>query len=359
MPVSPIALVRSIVLAPIARFLEQEGVPYEELFEAAKLSPRLIERPNDLFPLAQGFALSEQIARVLGLDDVGLVAASHVAITDFGQLGDIVCGGATLSEALHRLIRGVTAFSTCERLSLHWRGERLLFCHRYAIRPVAGQRHADCYAVVIMIKAVQLALSPEWKPDLILLPERERTRKRQYEAFFKTDIWFENETWAISVPSSRLADPIRKAELRGAPRQVVRSVPPSPARDLIGSLREMISPSLRLATPNIGHAAGLAGVSVSTLQRRLRESGLTYSELVETERLRLSIELLVQEDIKICDVASELGYTEPGNFTRAFRTWTGLTPSQFRTYQLDPDARRSRPLPARGHQKRPWVGRRS
>ena len=151
---SPIALVRSIVLAPIARFLEQEGVPYEELFEAAKLSPRLIERPNDLFPLAQGFDLSEQIARVLGHDDFGLVAASHVAITDFGQLGDIVCGGATLSEALHRLIRGVTAFSTCERLSLHWRGERLLFCHRYAIRPVAGQRHADCYAVVIMIKAV-------------------------------------------------------------------------------------------------------------------------------------------------------------------------------------------------------------
>ena len=339
---SPIALVRSIVLAPIARFLEQEGVPYEELFEAAKLSPRLIERPNDLFPLAQGFALSEQIARVLGHDDFGLVAASHVAITDFGQLGDIVCGGATLSEALHRLIRGITAFNTCERLSLDWRGERLFFCHRYAIRAVPGQRHADCYAVVVMIKAVQLALGSEWKPDLILLPESERARKRQYEAFFKTNIWFENEAWAISIPPSRLTDPIRKSELRGTSRQISRSVPPSPARDLIGSLRDMIRPSLQRAYPDIGHAAALAGVSVSTLQRRLRESGITYSELVETERLRLSIELLAQGEIKICDVASELGYTEPANFIRAFRKWTGLTPSRFRTHQLsaegDPEA---------------------
>ena len=124
---------------------------------------------------------------------------------------------------------------------------------------------------MVMIKAVQLALGSEWKPDLILLPESERGRKRQYEAFFKTNIWFENETWAISVPPSRLMDPIRKAELRGTSRQIARSVPPSPARDLIGSLRDMIRPSLQRAYPDIGHAAALAGVSVSTLQRRLRE----------------------------------------------------------------------------------------
>ena len=121
MAASPIALVRSTVLAPIVRFLDQEGVPYEELFEAAKLSPRLIERPNDLFPLAQSFALADQIASVLGVDDFGLVAASHVEITDFGQLGDIVCRSATLSEALHRLIRGVTAFNTAS--AYHSTGE--------------------------------------------------------------------------------------------------------------------------------------------------------------------------------------------------------------------------------------------
>ena len=98
----------------------------------------------------------------------------------------------------------------------------------------------------------------------------------------------------------------------------------------------MIGPSLRLSYPDIGHAAELAGVSVSTLQGRLRESGITYSDLIEMERLRLAIELLAQEYIKICDVASELGYTEPANFTRAFRSWTGLTPSTFRNHQLGP-----------------------
>ncbi len=334
MAASPIALVRSTVLAPIVRFLDQEGVPYEPIFESAKLSPRLIERPNDLFPLAQGFALSEHIATTLRLDDVGLRAASHVDLEDFGQLGDMLCRAPTLSEALHSLVKGITAFNTGERLSLEWRGARLLFQHRFVVRTAPGQRQADAYSLVVMVKAVQLALGSDWKPELILVPESERARKRQYEAFFKTNVWFENETWAISVSPSRLSDPIRKTVTTGEPRDGARSAPPSPSRDLIGSLRDMIRPSLQRSYPDIGHAAMLAGVSVSTLQRRLRDCGLTYSELVEAERLRLAIELLAEEHIKVCDISSELGYTEPANFIRAFRKWTGLTPSQFRSHQI-------------------------
>ncbi len=326
---SPIALVRATVLAPIVRFLDQERVPYEAFFEASKLSPRLIERPNDLFPLAQGFALSEKIAQALALDDVGLQAASHVEITDFGQLGDLLCGAATLSEALHSLIGGVAVFNSGERLWCDWRSERLWFCHKLIVHPAPGKRHADAYAVVVMIKAVQLALGPDWKPDLIVLPSHEQIRRPQYEAFFETEIAFKNETCAISIPPSQLASPIRRA----GKGQAGATQPVCPADDLAGSLRQMIRPSLRLAYPNIGHAAGLAGVSVSTLQRRLRESGITYSDLVQSERLRLSIELLAREAIQICDIASELGYTEPGNFIRAFRKWTGLTPSQFRAHQ--------------------------
>jgi len=338
MAASPIALVRSAVLMPVAAFLDQERVPYEGLFEAAKLSPQVVERPDDLIPLAQGCALLEKIARATGLEDIGLLAASKINIPTFGQYGDLVCGSATLFEALHRLIGGVTTFNTGERLSLEWRSKHLFLCHKLVMRPTPGKRYGDFYSMAVMVKTVQCALGSEWKPDLILLPAYERVRKRQYEAFFRTNISFENDAWAINIPPSRLADPIRKAERPASsnPPSLAEHLPSTPDDDLIGSLRAMIRPSLRLSYPDLGHAAGLAGISVSTLQRRLREFGLTYSDLVETERLRLSIELLAQEDIKICDVAAELGYTESANFIRAFRKWTGLTPSTFRSHQLGP-----------------------
>ena len=170
MAASPIALVRSTVLAPVVEFLDQERVPYEGLFVAAKLSPRLIERPNDLIPLAQGCALLEKIARATGLEDIGLLAASKIKIPAFGQYGDLVSDMATLCDALHSLIAGINAFSTGERLSLEWRNARLFLCHKLVMRPTPGKRYGDFYSMAVMVKTVQCALGSEWKPDLILLP---------------------------------------------------------------------------------------------------------------------------------------------------------------------------------------------
>lgn len=330
MGASPIALVRSVVLAPVAAFLERERVPCESLFEAVRLSPRLLERPDELILLGQACTLLETVARKRGLDDIGLLAANSIKFNSFGRFGELARDTGTLFESLNLFTSRITAISTSERLFLNWQGERLFFSHKLALRPFPGMRYADAYSLVVMIKAVQQVLGPEWKPDLIVLPEGERLRMKRYEAFFKTNVVFKDDVWAISIPPSRLADPVPAMAPASASQQGEEELPHPSSSDMIRSLGEMIRPSLRLAYPDIGYAARLSGVSVSTFKRRLQKAGLTYSELVETERLRLSIELLAQDGVTISDIASELGYTEPGNFTRAFRTWTGLTPSKFR-----------------------------
>ncbi len=329
----PIALIRSFYLTPVLAYLERERLPYESLLEAVRLSPQLMERPDDLMLLGQGCGLLERIARTNGIEDIGLLAASTIKFESFGWFGDMAGEAETLIDALNLFISRIPVISTGSRLSLNWQGEHLFFSHKLALRPFPGMHYGGAYAVVLMIKAAQLALGPEWKSDLIVLPENERVRKRHHEAFFKTNISFKGDAWAISIPPSRLADPIPKAMPASGTQHRGGSLPSPSSADIMGSLGEMIRPSLRLTYPDIGYAARLAGVSVSTLKRRLSEAGLTYSELVETERLRLSIELLAQDGIQIRDVASELGYTEPGNFTRAFRSWTGLTPSKFRAAQ--------------------------
>lgn len=65
-------------------------------------------------------------------------------------------------------------------------------------------------------------------------------------------------------------------------------------------------------------------------QRRLREQGLTYSQLLEGLRHDLAIYLLRDPNLEASEVSRELGYRDPAIFTRAFRRWTGTTPSEFR-----------------------------
>jgi AraC-like DNA-binding protein len=75
--------------------------------------------------------------------------------------------------------------------------------------------------------------------------------------------------------------------------------------------------------------AKLLGMSVRSLQRRLRERELSYQKLVMEVRKGSAQRLLSQPARNIAEVASALGY-ELSAFNRAFRSWTGMSPSDYR-----------------------------
>jgi AraC-like DNA-binding protein len=68
-----------------------------------------------------------------------------------------------------------------------------------------------------------------------------------------------------------------------------------------------------------------------TLRRRLEDEGTNFKHLLEEAKRRDAIKLLDDQKMDIQHIASLLGYQDPANFTRAFRQWTGQTPSQYRT----------------------------
>jgi AraC-like DNA-binding protein len=71
-------------------------------------------------------------------------------------------------------------------------------------------------------------------------------------------------------------------------------------------------------------------VSTRTLRRHLQMQGVSYQALLEEARRRDALVLLEKPNIEIQKIAELLGYNNPANFTRAFKEWTGRTPSQFR-----------------------------
>ena len=78
----------------------------------------------------------------------------------------------------------------------------------------------------------------------------------------------------------------------------------------------------------LARTSDLMGVSERTLQRRLAELGLTFSRMVDDVRLAQAHKLIRQQK-KLTEIAKELGYADPGSFTRAFERWMGITPKQY------------------------------
>ncbi len=76
-------------------------------------------------------------------------------------------------------------------------------------------------------------------------------------------------------------------------------------------------------------ARGL-GMSRRTLSRRLAEQGLTPARLVEELRQQLATRCLAERAFPLGRITYLLGYSDLSAFTRAFRRWTGRTPSEWR-----------------------------
>jgi AraC-like DNA-binding protein len=72
------------------------------------------------------------------------------------------------------------------------------------------------------------------------------------------------------------------------------------------------------------------GLSARTLHRRLKEQGWTFQALLDAERKEVAFARLHERRLSVGEIAYLLGYAEQSAFLRAFRRWTGNTPTQFR-----------------------------
>lgn len=71
-------------------------------------------------------------------------------------------------------------------------------------------------------------------------------------------------------------------------------------------------------------------VSPRHLRRKLSETCTTYEKLLDEVRMELAIKLIQENRLNLGRVAFELGFLDPSSLTRAFRRWTGMSPTAFR-----------------------------
>lgn len=102
-----------------------------------------------------------------------------------------------------------------------------------------------------------------------------------------------------------------------------------PGEDIVPRVRA----SLSLGTQGYPDLEGVASrlcMSSRTLKRKLQQAGTQFRELLDEARYRDARQLMSNAELDLQQVALALGFTDPACFTRAFRRWSGETPSAYR-----------------------------
>lgn len=116
--------------------------------------------------------------------------------------------------------------------------------------------------------------------------------------------------------------------LKSAP---YRLIVPSYDQEQIGDrVLALFGDDLSQRLPSAVQVASQLGMSVSTLRRQLLEEGTSYQRLKDECKRATAVRYLASTDLTFVEVSQLLGFDEISAFYRAFRRWTGVTPSEYR-----------------------------
>jgi AraC-like DNA-binding protein len=66
------------------------------------------------------------------------------------------------------------------------------------------------------------------------------------------------------------------------------------------------------------------------LQRRLAEEDTSFATIVDEVRLEVAKQALADPTNSLAEIAFLVGFEEQSSFSRAFKRWTGMSPSEHR-----------------------------
>jgi AraC-like DNA-binding protein len=204
--------------------------------------------------------------------------------------------------------------------------------HRVPLDP-QGTRYEDWNEIWVLIAIVRAFAGAAWYPKEIAFRSNVAFGRFALEQFPNTHFLVGQEAAWITVPRNLLSSPLRLKSNAAGSRLVSSSgqAPDAePAQDFPGSLKRLLASYLVQGQPSVKVAAALAGTSVRTLQRMLQECDTNYSDVLQQARFEVSTRLLHDKNIKIIDIAYEVGYEDPAHFTRAFKRLTGVGPHEYR-----------------------------
>jgi AraC-like DNA-binding protein len=328
-----VALVRACALLPIVELLRERGLELEPLLRSAGLPPTSLGGdPEGLVPQHLASRLLLEASRREGLAGVAFLAAERISLATFGEFGRLLLHSASLGEALETAVRAQLLYSSGGRMRLVRDGERSWLRHVPDRRITAGREQAEQWTLLLAIQFVRLVADPDWRPLEIELRASAAPGADGLELLKQARIGFGLPCTGLAIPQQLLRSPLRRPADAIASREAIerRLEASAPASDFAGSIRQVVRTLLPNGYPHLARTASAIAMSVRTLQRRLGESGVSYSGLVEEERFFSALRLLAHPRASVTDVAIRLGYSDLANFSHAFQRWAGMAPSRFR-----------------------------
>ncbi|WP_373187537.1 helix-turn-helix domain-containing protein [Halopseudomonas sp.] len=271
-------------------------------------------------------------AATLAQDDCfGLRMGQTYRSNTLKVLGLAAVSSASVGEAVQRVIRFFSVFSTQVQLYSVEDDQHLTVYFQPRGTPHPMHMEALLSHCHQLWKAVEPATS-SIVLETRLIGEHENTRTKCEDIFGKR-IRPGSKRIAVKLNRHMMNTPLPAAEeflvkrLDATLEDMLSAVPNI---DFAEQVKQRIRALVAEREVSEDLVATPFNMSPRHLRRKLSETQTTYEKLLDEVRMELAIRLIQDGKLNLGRIAFELGFLDPSSFTRAFRRWTGMSPTAFR-----------------------------
>ncbi|MCX2981577.1 AraC family transcriptional regulator [Halieaceae bacterium IMCC14734] len=320
---------------PIAKSLRLQGVDPMELLAEADIDPAHVINADRRIPAAKMQQLFSLALRETGNPAFGLLAAEQVQAATLQGLGLAFLASDTVLDALQRLVRFCHVLSTGVELRLQQRDE--LIDLEFHVGRVVEDDEADYasldFGMGLVMVMCRMTLGDYVSPISVDTRRPEPEDPDLFMSLMGAKIHFGAEIDRVSFVRSDIVDQLLTANQELAKINDDQAEAYLASFDDVSTARDVVSKiveKLPDGPPNQSQIAGALNVSNRTLQRKLKDEGTSFVDLLQDTRLELARKYLHNPARSISEISYLLGFSEPSTFSRAFKRWTGEAPADYR-----------------------------
>jgi AraC-like DNA-binding protein len=329
--------ITSMAALTLLEAVRRLGKPVEPLFELAGIDPAAPPQVEQHLAAATYFELWDRAMQLVQDPSFAVRVGSSFDVESLEAFGFLAMSCETLKDAYERTARVRSLYN----VGSHWQLEVIDDCMRMIwvpwpvkARSELARRSVNEYQVAEMLASIRKMTQRNLVPRRIAFQHPAPPNVATHRELLGRVPDFDASFDGFDADLAWLAEPVRgkNPKLRDYFEKQCQLARQAFAEDLpfTAQVREKLAATMDGAVPSMAHISRALGTSPRSLHRRLADEGSRFNDLLDEVRRQFAERYLARPRLAVSEVAYLVGFNDPSAFFKAFRRWTGVSPSEYR-----------------------------
>lgn len=308
------------------------GLDTDQMLVSARVDRAVLQDPDGRIPTEQVEALWRTAYELSKDPDLALHAIEVLPFGAYRVIDFLAWNAPTVGDALAKVSDYFPLIHSVVRLPFSVGDRYVTFAVEAPSNPALITRAYAEYTLAAVF--LRTRFTNPYRLVRVEFSHAKPANIREHERIFACPVTFGANTCQMVIARDVWnaprtgADPALFSLLDTHAKMLVGQLPSDTG--IVGRVREAIEAELRGGDPRLESIAKRLAMSARTVQRRLREHGALFNDVLDSMRFGAAKSYLAQGDIAGTEIAYLLGFAEQSSFNRAFKRWSGQTPTEYR-----------------------------